>query len=140
MPCMYCEKGEKLNNAAIKICDLQVSELYLNREQSYPGRLILVLKSHTEELYELSQNERTAFINDICSAAKAMEDLYHPGRINYGMYGDNVKHIHVHIVPKTKDGLDWNGVFQMNPRKTYLADDEYMKIVKAYKEKLEVLK
>lgn len=56
------------------------------------------------------------------------------------MYGDNVKHIHVHIVPKTKDGLDWNGVFQMNPRKTYLADDEYMKIVKAYKEKLEVLK
>ncbi len=139
MPCMYCEKGEKLDGAAIKICELKVCDLYLNREQSYPGRLILVLKRHAEELYDLQQDERIAFVADVSLAAKAMAELYHPGRINYGMYGDNVKHIHVHIVPKIKDGLDWNGVFQMNPRKTYLSDKEYANIVDSYRTKIEEL-
>ena len=69
-----------------------------------------------------------------------MTELYEPDRINYGMFGDNVKHIHVHIVPKKKEGLDWNGVFQMNPRKTYLNEAEYEQIVDAYRKKIEELK
>lgn len=58
----------------------------------------------------------------------------------YCMFGDNVKHIHVHIVPKKKEGLDWNGVFQMNLRKTYLNEAEYEQIVDAYRKKIEELK
>ena len=140
MQCMYCEKGEKLNSIAVKICDLKACELYLNREQSYPGRVILVLKRHAEELFELAPEERADFIDDVCLTGKAMTELYKPDRINYGMFGDNVKHIHVHIVPKKKEGLDWNGVFQMNPRKTYLNEAEYEQIVDAYRKKIEELK
>lgn len=139
MQCMYCEKGEKLNSAGIKICELKACVLYLNREQSYLGRLILVLKDHKEELFELDAQERADFMDDICIAGRAMTELYAPDRINYGMFGDNVKHVHVHIVPKRKDELDWNGVFQMNPRKTYLKEGDYEEIVQSYRRMIEQL-
>lgn len=132
MACVYCDKGEKLASFAIKICEMKACDLYLNKEQSYPGRLILVLKRHAEELYELEKEEREAFIEDLCRATGALNELYHPEKVNCGMYGDVVKHLHVHIVPKNPDGLDWNGVFQMNPRKTYLEEDEYAKIVEKF--------
>lgn len=138
MACVYCDKGEKLNSFAIKICDMKACELYLNKEQSYPGRLILVLKKHAEELFELEAVEQAEFMEDLCRATKAMHELYSPEKINCGMYGDVVKHLHVHIVPKKPDGLDWNGVFQMNPRKTYLEEEEYAKIVANYKKALAV--
>jgi hypothetical protein len=28
-------------------------------------------------------------------------------------------------VPKYKDGPEWGGVFEMNPKQTYLTDEEY---------------
>lgn len=139
MQCMYCEKGEKLNSAGIRVCELKVCELYLNREQSYPGRLILVLKNHKEELFELNAREHADLMDDICVAGRAMTELYNPDRINYGMYGDSVKHIHVHIVPKKREGLDWNSVFQMNPRKTYLEEQDYETIAQSYRRKIEEL-
>ena len=55
----------------------------------------------------------------------ALTKLYHPDRVNFGAYADTFHHFHVHLVPKYKDGFEWNGVFQMNPQKTFLADADY---------------
>jgi diadenosine tetraphosphate (Ap4A) HIT family hydrolase len=57
--------------------------------------------------------------------ARAVHKVFNPAKVNYGAYGDTGCHLHMHIVPKYKDGDEWGGTFQMNPDKVYLTDEEY---------------
>lgn len=135
--CMYCEQGERLASLMIKVCDLSVTSVYLHREQTYRGRCVLALSRHAEELYELGPGEQAALMEDICRVEEVMRDLWQPGKINVGMFGDTVKHVHVHLVPKQVDGPDWGGTFRMNPRETYLDDADYALIADAYRKTLQ---
>lgn len=58
-------------------------------------------------------------MEDIAKAANAIHKAFHPDKVNYGSYGDTDCHLHMHLVPKYKDGNEWGGVFQMNPQKTF---------------------
>lgn len=50
----------------IEICDLQVSTLFLFKEQSHPGRCVVAYKDHVNELFELLESDRNAFMADVC--------------------------------------------------------------------------
>jgi len=127
--CGYCMGGEILAGFGIKICDLQVSQLILFKEQSHPGRVIVAYKDHVSELVDLSAEERALFMEDIAKAAKAIHKVFGPDKVNYGAYGDGGCHLHFHLVPKYKDNFEWGTPFAMNPQKTYLTDTEYEAMV-----------
>lgn len=127
--CLYCQNNETLHNLMIKIGDLEVSQLFLFKEQSYTGRCNVVYKDHGVELHELSDNQRDAFMRDVAKTAKAIATTFNPTKINYGAYADTLSHLHIHIVPKYKDGYGFGGIFEMNPQKTYLSDAEYAEII-----------
>jgi diadenosine tetraphosphate (Ap4A) HIT family hydrolase len=38
-------------------------------------------------------------------------------------------HLHVHLVPKYRDGYEWGDVFAMNPHKAELTDAEYQELI-----------
>ena len=128
--CGYCMRGELLADFGIFICNLSVSSLILFREQSHLGRCIVAYKDHVSELVDISEAERTAFFTDIAQAAKALHTAFHPDKVNYGAYGDGGCHLHFHLVPKYKDQFEWGSVFQMNPGKTYLTQEEYAEMIK----------
>jgi len=123
--CLYCQNNDTLHSLMIKICDLEVSQLFLFREQSYRGRCNVVYKHHGVEFHELSNEQLNAFMNDVTTAGKAVASVFNPDKINYGSYADKLSHLHMHIVPKYKDGYGFGGVFEMNPQKVFLSDDEY---------------
>ncbi|TDD99209.1 HIT family protein [Flavobacterium cellulosilyticum] len=123
--CLYCQDNETLYNLMIKICDLEVSQLFLFKEQSYTGRCNVVYKDHGVDLHKLSDDQRNAFMRDVAKTAKAIDAAFNPTKINYGAYSDTLSHLHMHIVPKYKDGYAFGGVFEMNPQKTFLSETEY---------------
>lgn len=45
-------------------------------------------------------------------------------------------HLHVHLVPKYRDGFEWVGVFQMNPHATELDEAGYDELIRMIREKL----
>lgn len=136
--CGYCMKNELLDPFGIYICDLDASVVVLFKEQSHPGRCIVAFKDHKSELVELTDEERSAFFADVSRVAKAIHAIFHPDKINYGAFGDSSGHMHFHLVPKYKDQFEWNGVFQMNPEKTFLSDAEYAGIIQKIKAELGV--
>jgi len=93
--CLYCQDNETLHNLMIKICDLEVSQLFLFKEQSYQGRCNVVYNDHT------------------------------------------ISHLHIHVVPKYKDGYGFGGVFEMNPQKIALSESEYAGLIEKIKMGLE---
>lgn len=135
--CLYCKNKEKLDSLMIPICDLSVTKLFLFREQTYYGRCVIAYKDHNVDLTELSEEDASLFMSDMKKVGKAIMKAVNPAKVNYGMYSDTLPHLHVHIVPKQKDGYGFGGTFEMNvnPPK-YLTDDEYTEIINKIKENL----
>ena len=134
--CLYCDKDQKLEDLMIKVCELNVSTLYLFREQSHQGRCIVAYNNHVKELFELEDKELELFMKDVTRVASAIKKAFSPNKINYGAYSDTLPHLHFHIVPKYENEYSWGGVFEMNPQKTYPSDEEYSKRIKLIKENL----
>ncbi|WP_211233910.1 HIT family protein [Salibacterium aidingense] len=127
--CFYCTKDESLQRLMIQAMPMQISTLYIMKDQNYPGRCVLALNNHKTELYELSERERKQYFDDVADAAERISLSFRPDKINYAIYGDIVSHLHVHLVPKYVDGMNWGEAFDNNPeQKTFLSDGEYEKI------------
>ena len=62
-------------------------------------------------------------------ASRAIHAAFHPDKVNYGAYGDTGCHLHFHLVPKYKDAYEWGGVFEMNPGKVKLSEEEYAAMI-----------
>ena len=131
--CLYCQNNETLHNLMIDICHLRVSRLFLFKEQTYRGRCLVAYDKHVNDLNELSDEERNAFMADVAQATRAMQKAFNPEKINYGAYSDKLCHLHFHLAPKYVDGPDYGGTFQMNPGKVYLSDEEYAQLIEAVK-------
>lgn len=139
MNCAYCAEGELVDKFGIKIAELPASKVYLFREQSHCGRVIVASRHHVSEMIDLSDDERRAFLDDVARVAASLRRLFKPTKINYGAYGDTGCHLHFHLVPKyADDPFEWGGTFAMNPQRTFLSDAEYAERVAAIRSELGV--
>ena len=134
--CLYCQRNELQKSLMIEICDLSNSTLFLFKEQSHPGRCVVAYKDHIKDLFELSETARNAFMADICQVASAIKKAFAPEKINYGAYSDKLPHLHFHLVPKYDAQFEFGGIFEMNPQKVYLTDEEYAATIEKIKEQL----
>ena len=134
--CLYCQNNETLHSLMIEVATLRVSRLFIFKEQTYHGRCLVAYKDHVDDLNLLSDEERNAFMADVAQVTRAMQKVFNPAKINYGASSDTLSHLHFHLIPKYVDGPDFGGVFQMNPKKTYLSDKEYAEMAEAIKKAL----
>jgi diadenosine tetraphosphate (Ap4A) HIT family hydrolase len=96
--CVMCERvaGEGPHF----IADLDACRAYLNPDQFFPGWVFVVLRRHARELYELSRGERARVMEDVAWVARALAQVYRPEKMNYELLGNQVAHIHWHLVPR----------------------------------------
>ena len=128
--CAYCMEGDLVAKFGIKIAELPSSKVYLFKEQSHRGRVIVASRHHVSEMIDLPDADRRAFMDDVARVASVLHKLFNPKKVNYGAYGDTGCHLHFHLVPKYEnDAFEWGGVFAMNPDRVYLAEAEYAALV-----------
>ena len=82
------------------IADLDACRAYFNSDQFFPGWVMVVLRWHATELYELSTVERARLIEDVNRMAQALARVYQPVKMNYELLGNQVAHIHWHLIPR----------------------------------------
>jgi diadenosine tetraphosphate (Ap4A) HIT family hydrolase len=135
--CAYCAEGELVEKFGIKICELQDTKVYLFKEQSHKGRVIVASKYHVSEMVDLTPEQRNAFFADVNHVSEAIHKAFSPDKVNYGAYGDTGHHLHFHLVPKYKnDEFEWGGTFAMDPKRKTLTDAEYDEIIAELKKYL----
>ena len=118
----------------IEVAPLQVSTLYLFKEQTHRGRCVVAYRDHVNELFELPDGELTLFMRDVTRAAKAIKTAFGPNKINYGAYSDKLPHLHIHLVPKYEGGAAWGSPFEMMPAaKELLPEAEYHSLITTLK-------
>lgn len=97
------------------IAELRVGRLYLNPDQRYRGSCIVVLRRHAVEITDLEPGESEAWWRDINAAARAVQAAVSPGKLNLAMLGNQVPHLHAHIVARRTDDDAWPDAIWARP-------------------------
>jgi diadenosine tetraphosphate (Ap4A) HIT family hydrolase len=79
---------------------LNVSTLGLYDDERYPGRCLLVLDEHWEDLATVPENLACDLLADARRAASAVQKAVGADRINYAVLGNVEPHVHFHLIPR----------------------------------------
>ena len=85
------------------IADLGLSQAYLHDDQFFPGWTLVVLKRHATELFHLSSTERIQLMEEVSLVAQSLAQVYAARKINYELLGNQLPHIHWHLIPRLTD-------------------------------------
>lgn len=97
--CVMCGKYGR-SGGEQHIADLALSRVFLHEDQFFPGYVLLVLRRHVTELYELTPPERATLMEEVSRVAQALARVFRPVKMNYELLGNLVPHIHWHLVPR----------------------------------------
>jgi len=96
------------NEYRIKVSDLRVSTLYVDRDQTYHGYSLLMFnKRHVTGLEYLTEEECSLFMQDLRQSANAIKKAVNPDHMNYATLGNFIPHLHYHIIPRYKNDPRW---------------------------------
>lgn len=62
--------------------------------------------NHETELYHLAKSERVGFFEDMVTVAQALDETFHPDKMNYSLLGNigtakgTGGHLHWHLTPR----------------------------------------
>lgn len=65
-----------------------------------PGQGFIVLKRHCEHLGELTPAELAALGPTLHHTQCAYDRVIRPAKVHFGLYAEEVKHLHFHIIPR----------------------------------------
>jgi diadenosine tetraphosphate (Ap4A) HIT family hydrolase len=82
------------------IVDLGLSKVYLHDDQFFPGWTVVVFQRHATELFQLAPTERFQLLEEVTRVAKTVADVYHAHKMNYELLGNQLPHIHWHVIPR----------------------------------------
>ncbi len=106
--CYLCAPRQANNEYRLEIAQLSISTLYLFRDQRFRGYSLLIFDArHAATLEDLNEIEYTAYMHDLCAAAKAIHQAFNPDHMNYECLGNSTPHLHWHIVPRYKSDPRW---------------------------------
>ena len=113
--CRYCTASlAELAPAMSHVVDLTYSRVFLYLDQTHLGRCVVLCKRHVRELFELTDEELAGFMREVARVAEAITQAVPCDKLNYAAYGDKADHLHVHVAPKTRDGVAWGQPFVLN--------------------------
>ena len=140
-----CSNPEEYKKFQIKEYTYWKIELHGN--QCYLGRCIVMLKRHIEDLFEISPDERDELFQIVPLLKESLNKSFNPDMLNYTSLGNEVQHLHLHVIPRYKTtrqfaDADFNDKrWGSNPspydKNFKVTDDVYNEIVKTISLNLE---
>lgn len=101
-----------MNTASCPLCVPQNETILWRDEQcritlvddpDYAGFCRVVWRAHVQEMTDLKKFEREHFMSLVFAVEKALRELMHPDKINLASLGNQVAHLHWHVIPRFCD-------------------------------------
>jgi len=106
--CPFCLPRDEETRYWKKIKSLSISTLYLHKIQSYLGYSLLIYdKNHSIRSSQLRKTEWESFCEDLRISQLAIEKIVKPDHINIAALGNQLAHLHWHIIPRYNNDARW---------------------------------
>ncbi len=130
--CTMCNRWN--NDSDLRIIPLKHSFVTLNRDQFFPGYVLLFTREHVTELFHLKPRMRGELMEEVSRVAQALQTVFQPDKINYELLGNMVPHMHWHLVPRFATDPLW-------PRPIWSeAHDELLLTPGQYQDRIELIR
>lgn len=135
--CPFCERLVE-DKYKIKVRDFSVSTLYFNKSQTYPGYCFLIFNArHATKMTDLTPKEYHSLNEDLLLAQQKIEAVFSPDHMNLATLGNQIAHLHWHIIPRYEGDPRWGAPVWMNTpeeaQKKYLSAQEYEVLIEKLK-------
>lgn len=127
--CPFCEDCHlDENQFSYKVVELPSSYVRFPKNQYWRGWVLVALKEHKNELFEMSKGELSQYWEDVAKAANAVNAVFQPVKLNYAIFGNLCPHIHCHILPQYLDSDPYASI-ELNKKKKFLEEEEYLELI-----------
>lgn len=103
--CPLCSSlGLGDNDHTVAVAELGHTEVRLERRSRLPGYVIVVWRhGHVAEPHQLPPEAVAGYWSDVTAVARVVELLYRPMKVNLLTLGNQVPHLHTHVIPRYHD-------------------------------------
>lgn len=104
--CLMCAQGRpEENEFGIRIYRSDTSDGYLQKaDVGQRGYCLVIWRGrHVADITQLSDTEAGVYWSDVLRVARAVELHYGPAKLNLMVLGNEVPHLHTHVVPRYLD-------------------------------------
>lgn len=77
--------------------------MILASDTDYPACCRVVWNAHVREMTDLRPRERDAILSVVFTVEEVLRELIHPYKINLASLGNQVPHLHWHVIPRFRD-------------------------------------
>ncbi|KAI7838459.1 hypothetical protein COHA_007722 [Chlorella ohadii] len=93
-----------------EVCELPLCKVLLCDDAQYPCWLVLVPRvNRVREVLELTEEQQAALWREVDAAARVIQDLYRPLKLNIAAIGNIVSQLHVHVTGRLQTDPAWPG-------------------------------
>lgn len=93
----------------VPVAGLALSHALLMNDARFPWLILVPARPGLEALHELAAADAAVLFDEIGRAARALEAICAPDRINVGALGNIVRQLHVHVVARRAGDAAWPG-------------------------------
>ena len=95
MDCVFCREdgGEVLWSD-------DVLRVVLSDEPDWPGLIRVIWNGHVAEMSDLTDPERSKVMTAVNGVERAMRRVLSPAKVNLASLGNQVPHVHWHVIPR----------------------------------------
>jgi diadenosine tetraphosphate (Ap4A) HIT family hydrolase len=108
---------------SVPVAGLPLCEVRLQDDARFPWLVLIPRRPGLVEITDLDPAERGILIEEIATAARALEAATDCAKINVGALGNIVRQLHVHVVGRNEGDAAWPGpVWGAGTRIAYAPD------------------
>ncbi|MFM7149174.1 MAG: HIT family protein [Gemmataceae bacterium] len=106
--CPFCKKLADLPALREEdvVWSFPLGVAFLGPWQFYQGYCVLASRKHARELFDLTDEERKTYLEEMCLLARAIHHAFQPLKLNYELLGNQVSHLHWHVFPRYGEDPD----------------------------------
>ena len=77
--------------------------IVLADEPGWPGFARVIWDRHVGEMSDLAPTQRSELMRTVCALESVMRDVLAPDKVNLASLGNQVPHLHWHVIPRYRD-------------------------------------
>lgn len=93
----------------LMLADWPLSRVLLMRNRLFPWLILVPRRVGAVEIHRLSPADQVQLTRETSAAARVLERLFQPDKINTGALGNVVSQLHMHVVARRRDDPAWPG-------------------------------
>lgn len=128
--CMICDRIRMIKAGANPyfVKELETGYVVIGDNQHFKGYTLFLFKEHVTELFNLADDVRVKFLDEMTVVAEAVSKAFGAEKMNYECLGNGDTHLHWHLFPRVGGdlegyGANGKGPVWWYPREKMYADD-----------------